>query len=122
MAPASNLQARINRMKALLILLLTFPAYATSHLQETRYADHIERDGYGKIKRSVTVIKEFERLYPLPAGYDRKDWQIDHVIPLARCGADAVHNMQWLPKTIKTCADDSCKDRWERAGIYPKKC
>ncbi|WP_143074358.1 HNH endonuclease signature motif containing protein [Nitrosomonas sp. Nm166] len=74
----------------------------------------------GSIKRSRTVTREFERLYPLPAGYNRADWQIDHVIPLAEGGCDAVRNMQWLPESIKTCADDHCKDRWEREGIYSK--
>ena len=38
--------------------------------------------------------------------------------PLASGGCDSVTNMQWLPKTIKTCTDDDCKDRWERKGIY----
>ena len=109
-------------MKLLLIFLLIAPAYASDHLTETRYTDKIERYNDGRIKRSITVVKEFERLYPLPPEYNRDDWQIDHVIPLAQCGRDAISNMQWLPKLIKTCQDDTCKDRWERKGIYPKKC
>ena len=71
------------------------------------------------IKRSYKVRKEFERLYPLPTVYNRDDWQIDHVIPLAIGGCDSVSNMQWLPRSIKTCANNYCKDRWERIGVYP---
>lgn len=29
-------------------------------------------------------------------------------------GCDTVIVAQWLPIEIKTCADDFCKDRWER--------
>ncbi len=111
-------------MKKLIFVLMfiSSAAIATDHLTETRYTDHVERWSDGRLKRNATVIKEFERLYPLPAWYNRNDWQIDHVIPLANCGRDAVSNLQWLPKTIKTCAGLDCKDRWERGGIYPKRC
>lgn len=95
------------------------PAYADNHLTETRYCGAPVRNADGSIKRNRAVVKEFERLYPLPAGYDRNHWQIDHIIPLTNGGCDAVRNMQWLPKTIKTCADDDCKDRWERTSVYP---
>lgn len=43
-----------------------------------------------------------------------KGWAIDHVIPLAVGGCDAVSNLQWLPVEIKSCAGTVCKDRWER--------
>lgn len=114
-------------MKALLmipiVMLFGFddPVYADNHLTETRYCGEPKRTASGKIKRSAEVRREFERLYPLPPGYDRSKWQIDHVIPLVRGGCDAVRNMQWLPESIKTCAADDCKDRWERGGIYPKR-
>lgn len=97
------------------------PAYADNHLTETRYCGEPKRTKAGKISRSKTVRLEFERLYPLPPGYDRSKWQVDHVIPIAAGGCDSVSNMQWLPESIKTCADDHCKDRWERSGIYPIK-
>ena len=112
-------------MKALLIIPIVMlfgfddPVYADNHLTETRYCGEPKRTASGKIKRSAEVRREFERLYPLPPGYDRSKWQIDHVIPLVRGGCDAVRNMQWLPESIKTCAADYCKDRWERGGIYP---
>lgn len=96
-------------------------AYADSHLTETRYCGAPPRNKDGTIKRSAAVRREFERIYPLSAAYDRNKWQIDHVIPLAAGGCDSVSNMQWLPESIKTCASDDCKDRWERSGIYPKR-
>lgn len=96
-------------------------ARADNHLKETRYCSEPARNVDGSIRRNRTVVREFERLYPLPAGYKRDEWQIDHVIPLAESGCDAIRNMQWLPKTIKTCPGIDCKDRWERKGIYTTK-
>lgn len=93
-------------------------AIAHSHLTETRYCGEVVRNADGSIKRSSTVRKAFEKLHPLPSTYNRADWQIDHVIPLSVGGCDSVSNMQWLPKMIKTCAADYCKDRWERSGVY----
>ena len=76
-----------------------------------------KRNVDGKILRSVAERKRFEALYPLPLQYNRDEWQVDHIIPLANGGVDKIINMQWLPKKIKTCADDMCKDRFERV-IY----
>lgn len=109
-------------MSALILLVgCDDPAYADNHLTDTRCCvAEIARNADGSIKRNRAVVRAFERLYPLPEKYNRNDWQIDHVIPLAVGGIDAVINLQWLPKTIKTCADDDCKDRWERNGIYTR--
>jgi len=105
-------------MKYLLIILLASSGlvFADNHLIETRYCG-VQRDDNGRIKRSARVVKEFEKIHPLPVEYSRSDWQVDHVIPLASGGCDSVSNMQWLPKTIKTCKSDDCKDRFERV-IY----
>lgn len=92
--------------------------YAEDRLIETRYCGKPARTTGGKIKRSAIVIRTFERLYPLPAGYTRSDWAIDHVIPLANGGCDAVRNMQWMPAAGKSCSEDYCKDRYERV-VYP---
>lgn len=108
-------------ISAILLLGCDTPAYADNHLSETRYCGEPRRDGKGDIVRNRAVIKEFEKLYPLPQGYDRSQWQVDHVIPLSVGGCDVLRNLQWLPKTIKTCKEDNCKDRWERSGIYPYK-
>lgn len=107
-------------LAAVMLLGCDTPAHADNHLTETRYCGEPKRTAKGKIKRDPEVVRQFEKLYPLPPGYDRSKWQIDHVIPLERGGCDAVRNMQWLTESIKTCAADDCKDRWERGGIYPK--
>ena len=103
---------------ACIISLESGESFADNHLTETRYCGAPDRNADGSIKRSSTVRKAFEKLHPLPSTYSRADWQIDHVIPLAIGGCDAVRNLQWLPVSIKTCASDYCKDRWERSGIY----
>lgn len=100
------------------LLFVNCEAWALDPLADVRYCGEPARNADGSIKRSKKVIRAFEKLYPLPVDYNRDDWQIDHVLPLAEGGCDAVYNMQWLPKSIKTCAAASCKDRWERNGIY----
>ena len=105
---------------ACLIGIESGESLADNHLTETRYCGAPARNSDGSIKRSYKVRKEFDRLYPLPTGYNRYDWQIDHVIPLSMGGVDAVRNLQWLPKEIKTCSSDACKDRWERIIYLPK--
>ena len=102
-----------------LFVLTPLLSYAeTTENSDQRYCGtEPRRNAAGKILRSVAERKRFEALYPLPAEYNRADWQVDHVIPLVNLGCDTIINMQWLPKKIKTCADDNCKDRWERV-IY----
>jgi hypothetical protein len=54
--------------------------------------------GYPKVERSSAVRSEFlsQRGYSrAPAGYE-----VDHVVPLSRGGADATYNMQLLPKEV----------------------
>lgn len=111
-------------MKPLLLVVLLFaaPSFAVAHnhLTETRYCGEPARNADGSIKRNHAVVAAFKKLYPLPPDKDPNDWQVDHVLPLADGGCDAVRNMQWLPKVIKTCAGSDCKDRWERRGIYDR--
>jgi hypothetical protein len=59
--------------------------------------------------RSPEVRHEFlvETGYP----HGRPGWIVDHVIPLACGGADAVSNMAW-----QTRADAAAKDKVERIG------
>lgn len=85
---------------------------------DPRYCGEPERAADGRIKRSRAVLREFARTFPCPATLEPAPscpgWAIDHVIPLASGGCDAPVNLQWLPDSIKSCADDDCKDRWER--------
>ena len=88
-----------------------------SRLDEQRYCGDPARDADGRIKRSSAVLTAFRHSHPcpvtgLPSG-SCPDWQIDHVIPLACGGCDAVSNLQWLPVGLKT-APVIGKDRFER--------
>ena len=68
-----------------------------------------------RIKRSKAVLDAFKRISPCPATGKSKGpcpgYVIDHVIPLACGGEDAIGNLQW-----QTVADAKAKDRWERIG------
>ena len=95
---------------------LTFAA--PDPLAETRYCGEPKRTAAGHILRRADVLVEFRRLYACPATGQHtgacKGWAIDHVIPLAVGGCDAVRNLQWLPGALKSCPGTVCKDRWER--------
>lgn len=101
--------------------LVTTIAHAepTTNIDPRYCGGEPKRNEAGKIMRNVAERKRFESMYPLPQQYKREEWQVDHVIPLAVGGCDVILNMQWLPKKIKTCADDLCKDRFERI-IYKR--
>lgn len=101
--------------------------------EETRICGTPKRNAAGEIIRSAAVRDSFRKVWACPAT-GLKDgrcdgWQIDHVIPLAQGGCDAVSNMQWLPVAIKTCSLSTgvpCKDRWEQEvyatswGTFPQ--
>lgn len=100
-------------------------AFCTAHagaLNETRYCTAVpHRDADGSISRRADVLRSFRNRYPCPSTGQQRGacpgWAIDHVIPLACGGCDAVSNLQWLPVEIKRCRGELCKDRWERT-IY----
>lgn len=109
----------------LLALCITIgaPAFA-GPLDETRYCTATPaRDADGSISRRADVLRAFRDRYPCPATGQARGrcdgWAIDHVIPLACGGCDAVANLTWLPTAIKSCAGTVCKDRWERK-VYCK--
>lgn len=110
-----------------LAVLLLSAAFATvaaatppDPLVEIRYCGVPKRDPHGRIVRSHAVLKAFQITHPCPSsGSINVDsacpgWAMDHVWPLAKGGCDAVWNLQWLPNSIKSCADPHCKDRFER--------
>ena len=108
---------------AVVVALLGIAAVVTyanaGQLDETRYCTVTPtRDADGSISRRADVLRAFRDRYPCPStGKTRgacPGWNIDHVIPLAVGGCDAVPNLQWLPTSIKRCAGEYCKDRWER--------
>lgn len=107
---------------ALILLLITGMAQAATipdeRLVETRYCGAPARDKDGSISRSASVLVAFKKLHPCPANRMTAGacpgWAIDHVIPLACGGCDAVRNLQWLKNEIKSCPGLTCKDRWER--------
>lgn len=83
-----------------------------------RYAGEVVRDADGSIHRSTKVINAFKKMWACPSTGLHKGacpgWAIDHTVPLACGGKDAVFNMAWIPDEGKSCAADYCKDRYER--------
>ena len=110
----------INNMKYILLsFLLVSSAYAAPDIySETRYFGQPIRNADGSIKRDPKVIREFKKIHPCPSTLLTAGacagWAIDHVIPLACGGFDAVWNLQWLPDSIKSSNDPHAKDRYER--------
>lgn len=87
-------------------------------LLEVRQCGEPARLADGTIRRRADVLAAFRRLHPCPATGQHTGacprWAINHVIPLAKGGCDAVSNLQWLPIEVKACASPYCVDRWER--------
>ena len=81
--------------------------HARSH--STRSYSGVPRDRHGRIKRSETAKRDFERQTGYPHG--RPGYVVDHIVPLACGGADGPSNMQW--QTIKAA---KAKDKIECYG------
>jgi hypothetical protein len=107
------------------LLLIAFViAFAFGHqvqagqFDETRYCGEPKRDAKGNLVRSAAVVAAFKRQHPCPSTAATTGacigWAVNHVIPLACGGCDAVSNMQWLPVVIKTGWQDWSVDRFER--------
>ncbi len=99
---------------AVLLVACGDPVYA-----DIRCCKEPARDGAGNIIRSRAVVGEFLRLYPLPEGVNRKDYQINHAVPLVCGGLDIIENMLWMHVKAKTCAGDFCQDRVEQIVMCP---
>lgn len=83
--------------------------------------DEVKRYNDGRIVRSITVLQEFKRLYPLPVHLNPKDFNINHAVPLACGGRDIVENLIWMHVSAKACAEDYCQDRHEQLTMCPPK-
>lgn len=110
--------------KILLLTLLVISTFAHSQtldkLKDYRMCGVIVRDASGTIKRSSAVLTAYKKLHPCPStGLTSSSaacpgWALNHVIPLACGGCDAVYNLAWMPDQIKSCSDPWCVDRYER--------
>lgn len=96
---------------------------ATVELRYCFAPETVPRTADGTIKRSSWVREKFRQVHPCPATGLRTGacpgWSVDHIVPLVCGGCDSVNNMQWLPNTIKSGADDDNKDRWEQRVYCP---
>jgi hypothetical protein len=76
-------------------------------------ACRLERDARGRIHRSAAARRAFRAAHPCPSTGARSGscpgFVVDHLCPLACCGADSPSNMQW-----QTTAEAKAKDAWER--------
>ena len=54
-------------------------------------ASAFERDKRGRIKRNGWAVTEFKRMTGYPQG--RPGYEVDHIVPLARGGADKPSDM-----------------------------
>lgn len=99
-------------------LFFALPALAQlDPLTEQRYCGPAARNAAGEILRRQDVLRAFRKAHPCPVtGLTTgacTGWAIDHVIPLACGGCDAVSNLQWLPNGLKSVPLIG-KDRFER--------
>lgn len=87
-------------------------------LFDYRYTGVVLRNDQGKTLRSVQVIAAFKKRWACPVTRAHigacPGWAVDHIVPLACGGADAVWNMQWLPDQIKSASGEFSKDHFER--------
>ena len=102
----------------LIKVLILFFSLSTYAYADIRICGEAERDEEGKIIRNSKVLSDFQKIHPCPSTGlitgSCPGWSKDHVIPLACGGCDSIENLQWLKNTIKSCAGNDCKDRWER--------
>jgi hypothetical protein len=102
------------RRHGIALLLATFAA-AQAPAPQTHPPDYCHtcaREPSGKIKRSRTARRAFQRAHPCPSTHLEtgpcRGYVIDHIVPLYRGGLDTPSNMQW-----QTTAEANAKDRVE---------
>lgn len=115
---------RTFRLAAVAALMLAASVtMAAEPIADPRMCGAPPRAADGTIVRSAAAKAEFRRLHACPSTKRTTGscpgWQVDHVIPLACGGCDAVGNMQWLPIPTKAASGPLPKDRWERKVYCP---
>jgi hypothetical protein len=105
-----TLQSRVIKDLTIFALIVVAVSVAVAGpLDEMRYCGPPKRDVTGKIIRDPKVTRRFQLLHPCPESGRVTGacpgWAIDHVIPLACGGCDAVFNMQWLDTVTKRRKD-----------------
>lgn len=111
-----------------LLLLLSFNTYADNRVRAEGFihpdprvcnngGSEIERTSSGRIKRNISLLREFQSIWPCPSTGSKEGscpgWFRDHTVPLACGGCDSIINLTWLPYEIKSAAGQFPKDRWE---------
>lgn len=85
---------------------------SSSGKHKSTYAQGVERDDHGKIKRSEKAKDDFKGQHPCPSTGKSSGscpgYVIDHIKPLKKGGKDGPFNMQW-----QTQSAAKAKDRWE---------
>lgn len=80
---------------ALVLLSITSTTEARKRLETYVDQNGVRRvQKTGKIYRDYAAIRDFKRTHPKPN--DGHAYDIDHIIPLSRGGADKPHNMKWV--------------------------
>lgn len=87
-------------------------------LTEIRYCGPPVRLADGSIRRRADVLAAFRRAHPCPPTLRTTGacpgWSMNHIVPLACGGCDAVWNLQWLPNDLKSASGTHMIDRFER--------
>ena len=97
-------------MRHFLTLLLFVPMLAHANpLVEERYCGAPQRNPDGSIHRRSAVIAVYRHEHPCPVTGKITGacpgWAINHVVPLACGGCDAVSNMMWMRNDVKKIVD-----------------
>ena len=94
-------------MKYFLLLFCT--ATFAGQFDETRYCGAPARNADGTIYRSHTVMSAYRKAHPCPATGLYKGacpgWALNHSVPLACGGCDAVSNLMWMRNDAKLIVD-----------------
>lgn len=89
----------MNRIITLLITILLLVSVSSTEARK-RSETYVDQDGVrrvqksGKIYRDYKAVKKFKQKHPMPD--DGHAYDIDHIKPLSKGGADRPSNMQWI--------------------------